>query len=403
MTQGCNVTATTTPTSPRPWSPRGLALFVVAALGLGALTTWRTSAVRSPQPAVFSARTPRGDQSRCAECHSDVIANYHLAPHAQTLHRATDAAVLDHFSGRSFHRADQGVDFHYRLQDGELRVATPAYPRELPLSWIFGSGTHAQTPLITWTDDEGRTTAIEHAVSWYPSNELGVTLGAETTEDSTGVNALGRLWPAAETANCFGCHSTYVPRDNNGRILFAELQPNIGCARCHWNTQGHLRDVDRDQPTTIERLSELSPAEAVERCGECHRRASEMGGEITPDNRTIVRFAPVGLTQSPCFQKQREVTLSDGQAARLDCATCHNPHRPANRDWRFHVGVCLECHDAARGRAADCTVATREDNCLPCHMPAAPSNPHLHFTDHWIRVRRDQPPAKPDNDRDSRP
>jgi hypothetical protein len=116
-----------------------------------------------------------------------------------------------------------------------------------------------------------------------------------------------------------------------------------------------------------------------------------MGGPITPDDRTIVRFAPVGLVQSPCFLRQDEVRLDSGTPARLDCATCHDPHRPSSRDPQAHIAVCLNCHDEARGRAADCSVAVRGDNCLACHMPPVAMNEHLHFTDHWIRVRRDAP------------
>lgn len=342
-----------------------------------------------PRPAVFSAATTRGDPQRCAECHAEITDQFSLAPHSRTLHPGTSAEAIERFAGRSFQRADSGVSFQYHQHDGEVRLATAAYPRELPLTWLFGSGTHAQTPLITWTDDDGRTAAIEHAVSWYPPGDLGVTLGADTLTDTTGVNALGRHWRAAETANCFGCHSTYVPVES-GRIDFHRLIPNISCARCHVDTQRHLDEVDRDRPVSIERLSSLSPMEAVDRCGECHRRASEMGGEIEPDNPTIVRFAPVGLVQSPCFQKQADVKLDNGEPARLDCATCHDPHRPAIHDWQHHAAVCRTCHANTPGHAPECSSATLTGNCLPCHMPQVPSNPHLKFTDHWIRIRGDR-------------
>jgi hypothetical protein len=225
-------------------------------------------------------------------------------------------------------------------------------------------------------------------VSWYPSGELGVTLGMDVLHEPTGLSALGHHWPPAETANCFGCHCTYVPTVE-GKIQFDHLEPNIGCVRCHTDTQQHLTDVDHDRETTIERLSSLAPVEAVDRCGECHRRASELGGEIRSDDRTIVRFAPVGLVQSSCFQQQQEVILADGKPARLVCTTCHNPHGPAQHDWRSHVAVCLQCHDRSQGRAKDCKVAPRDENCLPCHMPAVPANPQIQFTDHWIRVRRE--------------
>lgn len=341
-----------------------------------------------PQPAFESSQTPRAAERRCAECHADIADAYRSAPHARTLVRAADKAAASQFAGRSFHRDDSGVDFHYKLRDGLLFVSSPAYARDLPIDWMFGSGTHARTPLITWTDDTGGTSAVEHGVSWYPGGKLGVTPGMEEIKDSVGIQAVGHLRPSAEAINCFGCHCTFVPTDG-GRILFDQIEPGVGCARCHWNTQQHVREMDRGLPSTIERFSQLPPQEAVDRCGECHRRADEMGGPIEPEDQTIVRFASVGLVQSACFLRQSEVTRDDGQPARFDCASCHDPHRPTSRDWRTHAAVCLKCHDAAHNRAADCPAASRADNCLNCHMPQIPTNEHLHFTDHWIRVRKE--------------
>lgn len=114
-----------------------------------------------------------------------------------------------------------------------------------------------------------------------------------------------------------------------------------------------------------------------------------MGGPVTTDNQTILRFAPVGLSQSPCFLKQDQVTLESGQTARLNCTTCHDPHRLTSRDWKVHVRTCLDCHDSEKNRAVDCSRETRESNCLTCHMPKISVNEHLQFTDHWIRVRKD--------------
>jgi hypothetical protein len=381
------VTTTPPPTPPTSRIPRALTGLMVAALGVLIGLAWWQAESPPPQPMVFSPRAVHGDATRCAECHSDVVDQYPLAPHARTLQRITDRQNAAHFVDREFRRDDSDVAFRYRWSDRGLHVATDDFPRELAIEWLFGSGTHAQTPLLTATDEAGRTTGIEHSVSWYPPDTLGVTLAMDDQTATRGGQRLGRHWPAAETAHCFGCHSTHVPTEN-GQIDFEHLVPNIGCSRCHPDTQRHLDEVDRDRPVTIERLSSLSPLEAVDRCGECHRRASEMGGAILPDDQTIVRFAPVGLVQSPCFQKQGDVKFGDGTVARLDCASCHDPHRPANHDWRHHTAVCANCHDAAAGRARDCAVAPRTDNCLPCHMPGVPANANLKFTDHWIRVRR---------------
>ena len=361
-------------------------VLIMVLLATGLMTARGLVRPAPPLPAVLSSRAPRAAEQRCAECHSNITEAFRSSPHARTLIRATEESVADAFAGRTFHRDDIDVDFHYESRDGRLMVTTPAYARELSIDWLFGSGTHARTPLITWTDDDGNTSAIEHGVSWYPEGHLGVTLGMDEQTASAGIQTLGHPRSATETINCFGCHCTYVPTAG-GRILFDKIEPGIGCARCHWNTRQHVHEMDSGHPSTIERFSRMTPRESVDRCGECHRRADEMGGPIEAGDQTITRFASVGLVQSACFLRQSEITLADGQPARFDCVSCHDPHRPTPRDWRFHAAVCLKCHDAAHNQAPDCPTASREDDCLSCHMPPVPANKHLKFTDHWIRIR----------------
>ncbi len=323
----------------------------------------------------------------CAECHAEIVASFASAPHGRTLHRGDEPEILARFAGRSFQFPGSSTRIEFHADAGKLSLTSSTFAQSLPVDWIFGSGTHAQTPLILWNDARGQTSAIEHSVSWYAGGQIAATLGMDGLKASVGGEALGRHWGTAETANCFGCHATYVPAQE-GQIDFDHLQPNIGCVRCHFDAATHARGMAGGAETKpIERFAALTPAESVFRCGECHRRAGELGGELKADDPTIVRFASVGLPQSPCFQRQAEVTLANGKPARLDCTTCHDPHRPTEQDWRNHTRVCLECHDSAQGRAIDCTHAPRTENCLKCHMPAVPSNDFLNFTDHWIRVR----------------
>ncbi|QDU40960.1 hypothetical protein Mal4_53230 [Maioricimonas rarisocia] len=361
-----------------------LAVVVLASL----LAIWTTAHDSRPPaaPAVLSANAPRVSEERCAECHSDITDTFPETPHARTLHHVSEAGIAERFAGRSFTHPQTGARFDYTLEDDRLTVSTPAYARELAIEWIFGSGTHAQTPLITWTDEEGRTQSIEHCVSWYPTGELAATLGTEALPDATGVQALGHHRGPAQTMNCFGCHSRYVP-NTDGRILFDHLQAGIGCARCHWDVEQHVAEMDAGEEASIERFAALAPREAVDRCGECHRRAQDMGGPIEPDDESIARFAPVGLVQSPCFQQQDEVRLPSGEPVRLDCTTCHDPHRPSSNDWQTYVRSCLQCHGAGHDNTSVCSSPRTEQNCLPCHMPKVPANEHLEFTDHWIRVR----------------
>ncbi len=332
---------------------------------------------------VLSDRSSHFSDRQCAECHAEITESFREAPHSRTLHRASD---IDGFAGQRFQCEQTGVEYAYDVDQGQLFLSSSAFSRRLPIDWIFGSGTHARTPLITWTDSDGNTTALEHRVSWYPDGTLGTTLGMEELHESVGIQALGLPRTPSETINCFGCHAAHVAVKDH-QIQFDAVQPGISCSRCHWNTEQHAHEMEHGKTSTIEQFSKLSPLESVHRCGECHRRADELGGPIDPSDKVLPRFASVGLVQSKCFIQQHEVMLEPGVSARLDCTSCHDPHRPARTEWQFHAAVCLNCHDQSRGRATDCTAAGRSDNCLSCHMPSVPAGKHLNFTDHWIRVR----------------
>jgi hypothetical protein len=368
-----------------------IAVLILSILMGALIASQRSARTPAPRPAVLSSHTPRMSEERCAECHQDIVAAHRLSPHARTLARVTDGGENTEFAETSFRRDDLDLLFRYATHDGKLMVSTSSYARPLPIEWIFGSGTHARTPLLTWVNEEGTFSSIEHGVSSYAQQKLGVTLGLEDQTATVGLEALGHPRSSAETINCFGCHATSVPTDN-GRILFDHVETGVGCARCHWNAPQHVRDVEAGVRSSIEKFSQLSPRESVDRCGECHRRTNEVGGTVDANDKSITRFASVGLVQSPCFLRQEEITLADGQPARFDCLSCHDPHRPTERDWRFHAAVCLKCHDAGHRLARDCSVASRDDNCLTCHMPKVPSNPHLAFTDHWIRIRERKQP-----------
>ena len=341
----------------------------------------------SPAVPVVQSSKLRVSEQRCAECHSETTTSFASAPHSKTLSRISDPEVARRFENRSFHNELTGVRFRYEMRNGRLVLSTSAYARELYIDWVFGSGTHAMTPLITWADDLGETCGIEHGVSWYPGDELGVTLGMEKLYESEGILALGNPRPSAEVINCFGCHSSYVPV--NGRVVDLEnIEPGVGCIRCHVDAERHLGEMDQGLPSHPERLSTLTPIESVNRCGECHRRADEMSGDILPEDQSLARFASVGLVQSACFKQQHRVTNASGEPVRLDCNSCHNPHQGTPTDWRIHTSVCLSCHKSGDPQIAECHSSARDENCLSCHMPQQPANENLHFTDHWIRVRK---------------
>src|SRR5262249_14404632 len=129
-----------------------------------------------------------------------------------------------------------------------------------------------------------------------------------------------------------------------------------------------------------------TPAQRLALCAECHGA----DGSIPEADPEFVRFQATTLTFSRCFQ------ASDG---RLECSTCHDPHRDLGAPPSHYIARCLRCHTPPGSKPAGdfvaksiCPVNPRDD-CLRCHMPVSRNAvPHTDFTDHHIRVHRQTAP-----------
>lgn len=349
----------------------GLLIVCVALAAVGVF--WSASGSRPPQLLV-SATSPPPTADRCAECHSEIVARFQSAPHRNTLARPTPE-IGNLFSSNTAGSAVSQI--RYVEQDGELRADTDDV--SLAVDWVFGSGRHARTPVSVLTGPDGRLEVIEHRVTWYPGTGLGQTLSlAESVDHRAGPEAIGNHHGPSAAQECFSCHSTHF-RHEPGRPPH-DVVTGVGCVRCHARAAEHLETID-DGPISLDRWFRLSPLESINRCGECHRRADHFtADELEPENETLVRFAPVGLSLSACFLRQTDVP-----GARLDCLTCHDPHSAASRDADVYREACLTCHSGTAPAPPDCSTASRETNCAECHMRRIPVNDQLGFTDHWIR------------------
>jgi hypothetical protein len=91
-----------------------------------------------------------------------------------------------------------------------------------------------------------------------------------------------------------------------------------------------------------------------------------------------IRFAPVGLMASKCYQSSQALT----------CVTCHDPHGRPYPEKPDYEKKCQSCHAPASLVVSNCP-RQNDTRCLTCHMVKATPLPGLTFTDHRIRVYRE--------------
>jgi hypothetical protein len=182
-------------------------------------------------------------------------------------------------------------------------------------------------------------------------------MGHPTAKPTSAEAALGQPQRPETIFRCFNCHATNVKPDD-----LSALTPGIQCERCHGSAALHLASPSR---TNIRRDA------SVGACAECHRMPpSERKPAPERDDPMSIRFAPVGLSASRCFQQ------SNGA---VSCVTCHDPHAGGAAAGGYD-NACKGCH-ATPGTHR----SPPSGNCVSCHMPKATPLPGLTFTDHRIR------------------
>jgi hypothetical protein len=339
---------------------------------------------------LVSASSPPPEINRCADCHGELVAQFKASPHFNCLSRI-DATTLERFAGQTSNRAKRDEAERFVNHDGELWANAAGTSDSLQVDWIFGSGRHAQTPVSILSAPNGRLELIEHKVSWYLGTGLGPTFGQlESRVSHAGLRSFGNHLRSGDAHECFTCHTSNLgnlDRRSSSRTPH-DVVTGVGCIRCHVRAADHLDSI-KTGTLSLDRWSELSPIDSINRCGECHRRSDHFTvDELVPHNQLLVRFAPVGLSQSACFKSQTDIRHSDSNTQTLICTSCHNPHT-VNQDHTLVTSkVCQRCHTSPESVTAGCQSQHPDSNCITCHMPKVAVNGQLSFTDHWIRVHQ---------------
>jgi hypothetical protein len=258
-------------------------------------------------------------------------------------------------------RPCHATEFNAQSATGHARSLARSAPGQRG-DWAFGAGLQAIT-FVTRIDPESYR---EDGLSWYRSlNGYAVTPG-QSNENGVVFRTFD---PGARILSCFACHSTGpLTVSEDERPVPHEL--GVRCEVCHGPAAAHLEAPARNRLRTPAQLT----AAAMNRfCAQCHRTDAESGAELTDlgDARNA-KSEPLRLAASACFLR------SNG---RLNCLTCHGPHRELEQVASAYDARCRICHANPNHRQPVAGQA-----CVTCHMPSIPDGPNLVFSNHRIAI-----------------
>ena len=332
----------------------------------------------------------------CATCHPKEVDQYRLSGMGRSISKLANGHPVGPyghgFSGTAFRTSASVAGLVQEIERGGLSA-------KYTIDYVIGSGNAAFGYLVRVGD-----ALFQSPIAYYTERgQWGMAPGMEQ-EANPDFNR-----PA--TSECLWCHAgrpAHTP-DTVNRYGDPALEVEaISCDRCHGPSAPHLAEPSA---ATIFNPAGASPRARESVCEQCH-----LGGIIRvlhPD-RNFGSFQPgglledfwtvfVGVPRAEGAQDRFQVVshveqlslsrcaVESGDA--LWCGTCHNPHEIPAEPKPYFSTRCLQCHDA--GLPPD--HATRNGDCISCHMPRRQSHDsgHSAFTDHRIS-RYPLPAVDPD-------
>ncbi|NBC16909.1 MAG: tetratricopeptide repeat protein [Bacteroidetes bacterium] len=356
----------------------------------------------------------------CFDCHEDLWRSYQSHGMAQSYYPLTGETRIETPMADTLYHAATDLSYRVVERDGRLfqeevrRAADGTVTHRLAreMEFVVGSGTAARTYL---TEEQGR--LYELPITWYTQ--------AQRWDFSPGYRAFNARFDRLIPDRCMACHNSYPTSVPFAQGKYTEVPQGIGCERCHGPGSLHVEarletpEPAADIDTTIVNPKHLSLDLRLDVCQQCHLHGSV---SLLREGRTPFDFRPsqrlddfIALFSTKAEAEDQIDVIShadrmkrsacfietQGRPAAMDCVTCHNPHEGFREAGPSYFNeTCIECHatDALQASFAEAEVReqhTATANCIDCHMPKveAEDAPHASFTDHWIRVVREEASA----------
>lgn len=320
--------------------------------------------------------------SVCLQCHREIAESHWQTAHFKSSAISDSSNVMGSFNkGENHYDLNEHIAFRMVKKQGNM--FQEAFTKKdgqniysLKFDMTIGSGNKGQS-YLSWMGNG----LYQQQISYYAPTDRWI---------NSPMYPKGRfVKPRPVVQKCIGCHATFAetfsnhPQDN--RYKKNQMVLGIDCERCHGPAAKHV-DYHRDHPEIkdafdIGKFSNLNRQQRLDACALCHSGLDEKttNGALKFDFGDVLVHANTGvpddaeldvhgnqyglLTQSECFKKSEK----------MDCTTCHNPHKNERGDSVKFNAICIGCHSSGKKECAKKKNPLDRDDCIKCHMPVSPS------------------------------
>ncbi len=321
----------------------------------------------------------------CRECHQDIYNSHLQTAHFNSSAPASADNIKGSFDAGSNHLGLDVVEFTMKADKGLFyQYMRPKFgmgeESAQKIDMVVGSGVKGQS-YLSWDKDR----LYQLQVSYYtPANNW---------INSPNFPNYNTNRPVSDA--CLKCHFTFAKNHdvsgNGNQYTIENMIYGVDCERCHRPSAKHVTyhraNPGLATPKFMIRSDTLSRQQRLDACVQCHSglRAQQLKGNpfsfVTgenldeyaknyysnrPNTELDVHGNQYGLlTSSKCFK----------ESAKLDCTTCHDPHKNQRGDTTSFNQKCISCHNNAiqECKAPTANTGLMGNNCIACHMPLSPS------------------------------
>ncbi len=307
---------------------------------------------------------------------------------------------------------DKSLDFYYKpymqndslyIMEFRVEAGDTTHKKIQKIDYIVGSGQHTNSNIFNVNGY-----FYQAPITYYAQKKQWDLAPGFENGHNTRFNRLIEI-------ECMSCHNGYPDFVANSQNKYLSVKNGIDCERCHGpgslhvqeKQSGKIIDTSKGPDYSIVNPRRLSTELQNNVCQRCHLQ----GIAVLNDGKTFFDFRP-GMHLSevmnvfmPEYEGARDKMIMASHVERMkksecfvssgkmSCITCHNPHVSVKFTPRAqYLNACQSCHGAAQQVhcSEDIKVrATKNDDCVTCHMPHNGSIdiPHVAVTDHYIRKR----------------